>query len=182
MYDIYCALKERIPNLYPMKLYRCLKRSHFDILPERFVKEEGKIRKFKKYKFGYLHIDTLYVPKVNKIRRYIFTCIDRVSKLCYVKVVKNETMRNSKMFLKEVLKFYPYKINYILTDNRQEFCHNALPKSKKTKKEHRFVKICKENKIQHRAIKFEHPWASRRVDAINKKIKQKVLQNTYFLI
>lgn len=81
MYDIYCVLKERIPNLYPMKVYRCLKRNNLDILPDEFVKEERKIKKFKKYTIGYLHIDTLYVPKINKIRDYIFTCIDRISKL-----------------------------------------------------------------------------------------------------
>ena len=49
-------------------------------------------------------------------------------------VVKNKNMTNSKIFEDVVLKFYPYKINYILTDNGLEFCYNAQPVGKKTKK------------------------------------------------
>ena len=33
---------------------------------------------------GYLHIDVLYAPKINKKRWYIFTCIDRVSKIAFI--------------------------------------------------------------------------------------------------
>jgi hypothetical protein len=32
--DIYCALMDKIPNLYRMKVYRCLKRYNLDKLPE----------------------------------------------------------------------------------------------------------------------------------------------------
>jgi len=108
--DIYCVLRDKIPHLYPVKVWRTVARNGLGRLPEEFIKEERKIKKFKKYTIGYLHIDTLYAPKINKIRHYIFTCIDRVSKLAYVRVVKNKTMRNSKIFLEEVLKFYPYRI------------------------------------------------------------------------
>ena len=37
------------------------------------------------------------------------------------------------------------------------------------------IKICKENKIQHRTIRFKHPWTNGMVEAFNKKIKNKVL-------
>ena len=63
-------------------------------------------------------------------------------------------------FLKQVIRFYPYKINHILTDNGFEFSFKALPKNKKTKRVHPFNTICKENKIQHRTIKFKHPWTN----------------------
>ncbi|MEM4368656.1 MAG: integrase core domain-containing protein [Candidatus Anstonellales archaeon] len=178
--DIYCVLKDKIPNLYPVKVWRTVARAGLGTLPEEFIKEERKIKKFKNYSIGYLHLDTLYVPKINKIRYYIFTCIDRVSKLVYIKVVRNKSMKNSSIFLKEVLKFYPYKINYILTDNGQEFCYKALAKSKKTKKEHLFVQVCKDNKINHRTIKFRHPWTNGQVESINKKIKYKVLTKYIF--
>ncbi len=62
-----------------------------------------------------------------------------------------------KEFLAKVLSFYPYKINYILTDNGMEFSYNFLPKTKKTKKIHPFDKLCTKHKIQHRTIKFKHP-------------------------
>jgi adenine C2-methylase RlmN of 23S rRNA A2503 and tRNA A37 len=42
-------------------------------------------------------------------------------------------------FLKEVIKFYPYKINYILTNNWFEFSYKALTKNKKKQK--RFIPL-----------------------------------------
>ena len=163
-----------------MKIYRCLKRHGLDRLPQEFIKEESRVKKFKNYKIGFLHIDTLYTPKINKVRHYIFTCIDMISKLAYIMLVKNKTMKNSSIFLNKVLEFYPYKINYILTDNGQEFCYKALPKRKKTKKIHPFVKLCKENNIKHRTIKFKHPWTNGQVENLKKEIKRKVLTRYIF--
>jgi len=180
IYDIYLSLEKRIPNLNPVKIYRCLKRHNLNSLPPEFVKAEKIIKKFRHYTIGYLHLDVLYAPKINKKRSYIFACIDRVSKIAYVEVVKNKTMTNGKKFLDAVLKYYPYKINYILTDNGQEFCYKALPKSKRTKKEHLFVKVCRENKINHRTIKFRHPWTNGQIERLNGKIKSNVFYKFEF--
>jgi len=72
--DIYLALKDKIPNLYPMKVYRCLKRYNLDKPPEEFIKEERKIKKFKHYGVGCLHIDVLefiynVLPKNKKTKK-----------------------------------------------------------------------------------------------------------------
>lgn len=178
--DIYLTLKDKIKNLYPMKVYRCLKRYNLDKLPEEFIKEERKIKKFKNYGVGYLHIDVLYSPKINKQRLYIFTSIDRVSKVAYISLSKSKNKENGAKFLKKVISFYPNKINYILTDNGLEFTYNALPKDKKTKKIHPFDKICKKNKIIHRTIKFKHPWTNGMIESFNKKIKNNVLKKHHF--
>jgi transposase InsO family protein len=178
--DIYFTLEDKIPNLYPMKIYRCLKRHGLATLPDDFVKMERKIKKFKRYGIGYLHIDLLYAPKINKERRYIYTAIDRVSKIAFITLGKTKRKETAASFLKEVLKFYPYKINYILTDNGLEFSYKALPKGKKTKKTHPFDKICQEHKIQHRTIKFKHPWTNGMVENFNKRIKNKVLTKYRF--
>ncbi|MEW6482630.1 MAG: hypothetical protein AB1397_06510 [bacterium] len=63
--DIFFTLEDKIPNLYPMKIYRCLKRYGLDVLPLEFIKAERKIKKFRRYGIGYLHIDLLYAPKIN---------------------------------------------------------------------------------------------------------------------
>ncbi|MCX7928981.1 MAG: DDE-type integrase/transposase/recombinase, partial [Patescibacteria group bacterium] len=165
--DIFFSLEDKIPNLYPMKIYRCLKRHNLATLPSDFVAMERKIKKFKKYGIGYLHIDILYSPKINKERRYIYTSIDRVSKIAYIMLGKSKRKETGALFLKEVLKFYPYKINYILTDNGFEFTYKALPKGKKIKKTHPFDKLCQQNKIQHRTIKFKHPWTNGMVENFN---------------
>jgi len=178
--DILFTLEDKISKLYPMKIYRCLKRHNLATLPSDFVETERKIKKFRRYGIGYLHIDLLYTPKINKERRYIYTAIDRVGKIAYVMLGKNKTKDTGAKFLKQALQFYPYKINYILTDNGLEFSYKALSKHKKTKKIHPFDTICKENKIQHRTIKFKHPWTNGMIESFNKKIKNKLLTRYRF--
>ncbi len=178
--EIYFVLKDKIPDLYSMKIYRCLKRYNLNVLPVELATAERKIKKFKDYGIGYLHIDVLYAPKINKERRYVFTCIDRVSKVAYVEVRRNKTKNDGKEFLQNAIGFYPYKINYILTDNGLEFCFNALPKKRKTDRVHPFVELCKINKIRHRTIKFKHPWTNGMIERFNGKIKSKVFHRYLF--
>jgi len=178
--DIFFTLETRIPNLYPMKIYRCLKRYELATLPDDFVAMEKKIKKFRKYGIGYLHLDLVYAPKINKKRSYIYTAIDRVAKIAFIMLEKSKRKETGAKFLREVLRFYPYKINYILTDNGFEFSYKALPKNKKTKKVHPFDKICQENKIQHRTIKFKHPWTNGMVENFNKRVKKQVLTKYFF--
>jgi len=178
--DIFFTLEDKIPNLYPMKIYRCLRRHDLGVLPEEFVKAERKVRKFRKYGIGYLHIDLLYAPKINKERSYIYTAIDRVAKIAFIMLGKRKNKETGAKFLKAVIAFFPYKINYILTDNGFEFSYKALPKGKKTKKIHPFDKICQKHKIQHRTIKFKHPWTNGMVENFNKRIKNRVLTRYRF--
>jgi transposase-like protein len=178
--EIFFALGGRIPNLYPMKVYRCLRRYGLNVLPQEFVDAERKIKKFRKYTIGYLHIDVLYAPKINKKRWYLFTCIDRVSKVAYVWVSERKTKEMGARFLRKVLSFYLYPVHYILTDNGFEFCYDALPKGKKTTKVHPFTKLCRKYRIQHRRIKFRHPWTNGMIERFNGKVRKNVLRKYLF--
>jgi hypothetical protein len=74
--EIYFSLEKKIPSLYPLKIYRCLVRWDLNVLPEELIKAERRIKKFKRYTIGYLHLDTLYTPKIDKQRWYVFTAIE----------------------------------------------------------------------------------------------------------
>jgi len=51
-----------------MKIYKVLKRYEMSRLPDEFLDAERKIKKFRNYGIGYVHIDLLYAPKINKKR------------------------------------------------------------------------------------------------------------------
>jgi hypothetical protein len=183
LFEIWDSLDKVIPNLYPMKIYLVLDRWGLSVLPKEIKEADRLIKKFRKYTIGYLHIDLIYTPKFvlpdgTKKRFYVFTRIDRVSKLAFVWLTDRKTQYMGKTFLKKVIGFYPYKINYILTDNGLEFTYKG--KAAKTKLTHPFDKVCKRYKIKHRLIKFAHPWTNGMVERFNQKIKINVIKRYLF--
>lgn len=184
--DICFAFEATFPDkkIYPMKVYRCLARYGLNVLPKELKEAEKKIKKFKKYDIGYLHIDLMYVKRLNdKNKYYIFTCIDRVSKLAYVRLTTSKRIEISEEFLLEVIGYYPYKINYILTDNGMEFTYRGVEgrnKRFKPKKKHPYARICKENQIELRHTRFFHPWTNGMVERFNRKVRNSLIDSKYF--
>jgi transposase-like protein len=177
--EIFFSLDGIVPNIYPVKIYRCLARHGLSVLPEELVKAERKVKRFRRYTIGYLHIDTLYTPKISDKKKYIFTCIDRVNKVAFVWLSERKTKEKGLEFLKKVISFYPYKIHYILTDNGGEFTNKAY-KGGKAKKVHPFSQYCRFKNISHRTIKYKHPWTNGMVERFNGKIKTKVFRRYIF--
>jgi len=172
--DCYIALKETIPNLTRSNLYRCLKRHGINKLSKEDIPKKCK-DKFESYKIGFVHIDITEF-KVEAKKFQLFVAIERQTKFVYVEVHENATIKASEEFLRNLIKYYPFKIHTILTDNGAQFTHY----SKETKKEHPFNEICAENYIKHRLTKPFTPQTNGLVERFNRTIKDNTIMKYFY--
>ena len=76
-------------------------------------------------------------------------------------------------FLEQVIKFFPYKIHRILTDNGTGFSYRGMPKDKRAKlKRHPFSKLCLLNGIKHKLTQFYSPQTNGQVERTNLLLKK----------
>jgi transposase InsO family protein len=171
--DCLYALKETIPHLSRSSLHRLFQRNGISRLPKPENKTEHK--KFKEYPIGYFHIDITEL-RTAEGKLYLFVAIDRTSKLAYVELLKRAGKAEAAGFLANLIKFVPYKIEKILTDNGIQFTNRSCDKHALT---YIFDRICKENTIEHRLTKVKHPWTNGQVERMNRTIQEATV-NKYF--
>lgn len=176
--DCYVALKEEIPVLSRSNLHRCLKRYKISVLPKE-EQTSNKRKKFKEYPIGYFHIDICSV-RTGEGKCYIFVAVDRTCKYVYAEIYASQTMTNAKIFLDNLVKHVPYKINKILTDNGVQFTYELLLPHCRPKKEHIFETACKVYNIEHRLTKFKHPWTNGQVERMNRTIKEATVKQYFY--
>lgn len=173
--DCLYTLQDTMPRLTRSNLYRSLKRSGLDRLPQGKPKKR-EIKKFKTYDPGYVHIDIAEV-RTEKGKIYLFVGIDRTTKYTYAALYDQETRANAVAFLANLIKAFPYPLQTILTDNGVQFANRktdiyAFP--------HPFGKLCTENKIEHRLTQVKHPWTNGQVERMNRTIKEATVYKYYY--
>lgn len=173
--DCLYVLQETIPHLSRSSLHRCLQRHHISRLPQINESDQPK-KKFKKYPIGYFHIDIAQVS-TQEGKLYLFVAIDRSSKFTYVELHKCATKMLAAEFLKRLLASVPYKIETILTDNGIQFTHQ---RHHNKAFEHIFGSVCRENKIEHRLTKVNHPWTNGQVERMNRTIKEATVKKYHY--
>lgn len=161
-------------------IYRCFVRNKINTVPK---KEKEKLKKFKEYEPGFLHIDVTYLPKLEGKKHYLFVAIDRATRTLFYKVYEDKTALSAENFLELCLDFFPFEITHILTDNGLEFT-NKLLRSKKGKtceKPSKFDVKCDENNIDHRLTLPRHPQTNGMVERANGIIKQATIAKNEYL-
>lgn len=172
--DCLYALQPTIPHLTRSSLHRCLQRHGISRLPE--VEGDKPKKKFRRYPIGYFHIDIAEVRTgEGKIR--LFVAIDRTSKFAYVELHERAGKMVAAQFLRNLIAAVPYKMHTILTDNGIQFTNR---KQDTSAFEHIFDRVCRENGIDHRLTKVNHPWTNGQIERMNRTIKEATVKRYHY--
>ena len=71
----------------------------------------------------------------------------------------------------------PYKIHTILTDNGIQFTNR---KRDRYAGKHIFDRVCRENSIDHRLTRVNHPWTNGQVERMNRTIKEATVKRYHY--
>jgi len=178
--DCLYALQSTIPNLSRSSLHRCLQRHGISRLPEREGDKPAK-QKFKVYPIGYFHIDIAEV-RTKEGKLYLFVAIDRTSKLAFVQLHEQADRPTAVSFLEALIEAVPYRLHTILTDNGIQFADLPRNRNGWTARYRvlRFDQICRENDIEHRLTKPNHPWTNGQVERMNRTLKEATVKRYHY--
>ena len=178
--DCLYALQATIPHLTRSSLHRCLQRHNISRLPDVEGAKPSK-KKFKSYPIGFFHIDIAEVQTAEgKLR--LFVAVDRTSKFAFARLEKSANVHTAVAFLKTLVEIVPYKIHTVLTDNGIQFCDLPSRRNGPTARlrMHMFDRICRDNGIEHRMTKPNHPWTNGQVERMNRTIKEATVKRYHY--
>ena len=191
--DCLYALQPTIPHLTRSSLHRCLQRHGISRLPEVEGDKPAK-KKFKRYPIGFFHIDIAEV-RTAEGKLYLFVAIDRTSKFAFARLVEKANRVTASDFLVALIEAVPYKIHTVLTDNGIQFRFPPRYANGPTARfiTHMFDKRCRENGIEHRFTKINHPlsamlriacrgsaWTNGQVERMNRIIKDATVKRFHY--
>lgn len=178
--DCLYALQATIPHLSRSSLHRCLQRHGIGRLPNVEGDKPAK-KAFKAYPIGYFHIDIAEVQTAQG-KLYLFVAIDRTSKFAFVQLVEKANRVTASAFLTALVAAVPYKIHTALTDNGIQFRLPPRYADGPTARfaTHMFDLRCRENGIEHRFTKINHPWTNGQVERMNRTIKEATVQRYHY--
>jgi transposase InsO family protein len=131
---------------------------------------------------GFLHIDTVVLPRLGGPRRYLFVAIDRATRLMTMQVAPARDMARAIAFLAHCQRFYPFHLYRVLTDNGREFTLRGYRgrSGARTTKVHPFTQLCRRGRIRHSLTKAYHPWTNGLVERTGGTIKAETVYRWHF--
>ena len=173
-------LKQRGYNHRPEVLYRVMKRLNmFPKTPKKKSKKKIKPYVQMTYPGERIQIDIKFVPSeclTNEEKLYQYTAIDEYSRFRYIQIYNERSTYISTLFIKEVIKFFPFEIKCVRTDNGLEFT-NRLISDKPTLFED-YLKKCN---INHDLIKPYTPKHNGKVERSHRKDSERFYKNRRFI-
>jgi transposase-like protein len=178
--DCLYALQATIPHLTRSSLHRCYQRHGISRLPD--VEGDKPARKaFKAYPIGYFHIDIAEV-QTEEGKLFLFVAIDRTSKFAFAQLAEKANRVTASAFLTALVEAVPYKIHTVLTDNGIQFTFPPRYADGPTARyvTHMFDMRCRENGIEHRLTKPNHPWTNGQVERMNRTLKEATVRRYHY--
>ena len=178
--DCLYALQPTLPHLTRSSLHRCLQRHGISRLPEVEGDKLPK-KKFKTYPIGYFHIDIAELQTAEG-KLYLFVAIDRTSKFAFAQLVEKANRVTASAFLVALIEAVPYRIHTVLTDNGIQFRYPPRHAKGPTARymTHMFDMRCRDNGIEHRFTKINHPWTNGQVERMNRTIKDATVKRFHY--
>ena len=178
--DCLYALQATIPNLTRSSLHRCYQRHGISRLPELEGDKPAK-KAFKAYPIGFFHIDIAEVQTAQG-KLYLFVAIDRTSKFAFAQLAEKANRVIASAFLTALIEAVPYKIHTVLTDNGIQFTFPPRYADGPTARyaTHMFDMRCRENGIEHRLTKPNHPWTNGQVERMNRTLKEATVRRYHY--
>jgi transposase-like protein len=178
--DCLFALQATIPQLTRSSLHRLFQRHDISRLPEIEGDKKPK-KKFKSYPIGFFHVDIAEV-RTEEGKLHLFVAIDRTSKFVFAKLVEQANRVTASGFLVELIAAVPYKIHTVLTDNGIQFTFPPRYADGPTARYmiHMFDMRCRENGIEHRLTKPNHPWTNGQVERMNRTLKEATVRRYHY--
>lgn len=199
-------IKERVLEIRN-QTKKCAQKIHWQLAKEgihlhertigKILKKENLVRKYRVKKIQYkyiraerqpgelIEIDVKFVPgRMAGKRYYQYTAIDTASRWRYLEVYDEQNGWNSSLFLKEVLRRFPYQINAVKTDNGFIFTNRYTGTYKRLdmipKGVHTFDRFCNDEHIIHYLIDPGKPAQNGTVERSHREDQEKFYeQNTF---
>ena len=136
-----------------------------------------------------VQIDVKYVPReclpkdlIDKGERYYqYTAIDEYTRLRYLYFCEEHSTYESTIFVNKLIKYFPFKIELIQTDNGFEFTNklawNAFNKNKKTMFEERLEELG----IKYVTTRSHTPTQNGKVEKSHRKDQERLYYKRIFL-
>jgi transposase-like protein len=178
--DCLYALQATIPHLTRSSLHRCYQRHGISRLPDIEGDKPAK-KAFKAYPIGYFHIDIAEV-QTREGKLFLFVAIDRTSKFAFAQLAEKANRVTAAAFLMALIEAVPYKIHTVLTDNGIQFTFPPRYADGPTARyiTHMFDMRCRENGIEHRLTKPNHPWTNGQVERMNRTLKEATVRRYHY--
>lgn len=187
--DLLVVVREFInPDVSRSGLDRCLRRhgaANLRELQAQAGADAGqaptRIKTFKDYEPGFLHMDIKYLPQMPEetTRRYLFVAIDRATRWVFMHIYADQSEASSVNFLERLQNAAPMKITKLLTDNGSQFTDRFTNKKREPSGAHKFDVRCKALGIEHRLCPPRHPQTNGMVERFNGRISEVVSQTRF---